>query len=178
MNSGTIEERGSIELHQGKTYKIIVEYGSAPTFTLKDQVGEYFGGGIRLGMNEIINDDEQEIINAVNLAKSVDLVILIIGLNKDWESESYDRPDMKLPGLQDKLIESVLDVNPNTIIVNQSGTPVEFSEWLDKLKALLHCWYGGNESGNAIADILFGDVNPNGKLSLTFPLKNNDNPTF
>lgn len=178
LNSGTIEERGSIELHQGKTYKIIVEYGSAPTFTLKDQVGEYFGGGIRLGMNEIINDDEQEIINAVNLAKSVDLVILIIGLNKDWESESYDRPDMKLPGLQDKLIESVLDVNPNTIIVNQSGTPVEFSEWLDKLKALLHCWYGGNESGNAIADILFGNVNPNGKLSLTFPLKNNDNPTF
>lgn len=76
------------------------------------------------------------------------------------------------------MVALILEVNPNTVIVNQAGTPVEFTKWLHKLKALIHCWYGGNESGNAIADILFGDVNPNGKLSLTSPLKNSDNPAY
>ncbi|EMG49875.1 bglI Probable beta-glucosidase I [Candida maltosa Xu316] len=176
FNCGTIEERGQIELTKGKTYTITVEFGSAPTYTLGNSGAEYFGGGINLGLAKVI-DPEQEILNAVELAKSVDTVILSIGLNQEWESESYDRPHMRLEGYQNKLIEAVLAANPNTVIVNQSGTPVEFP-WLDKAKALIHCWFGGNEAGNGIADVLFGDAVPSGKLSLTFPVKNEDNPTF
>ncbi|RCK67058.1 putative beta-glucosidase I [Candida viswanathii] len=176
FNCGTIEERGTRKLTKGKTYKITVEFGSAPTYTLGGRGAEYFGGGINLGMAKVI-DDKDEIAHAVEIAKSVDKVVLCIGLNGEWESESYDRPHMKLEGLQDELITAVIAANPNTVIVNQSGTPVEFPE-LDKYKSLIQCWYGGNEAGNAIADVLFGDVNPSGKLSLTFPKRGIDNPTY
>ncbi|KAG7660389.1 BGL7 [[Candida] subhashii] len=176
FNSGTVEEKGIVELEKNKTYKIRVEFGSGPTFTIKSESAEYFGGGVNLGLAKCIDEDE-EIAKAVELAKGVDKVVLSIGLNSEWEAESFDRPHMKLEGLQDKLVEAVLEANPNTIIVNQSGTPVEFP-WLDKAPALVHAWYGGNEGGNAIADVLFGDANPSGKLTLSFPKKNVDNPAY
>lgn len=122
-------------------------------------------------------DAKEEITNAAELAKSVDKVVLSIGLSQEWESEGYDRKNMELPLKTNDLVEAVLEANPNTVVVNQSGTPVEFP-WLDKSKCLVQAWYGGNESGNGIADVLFGDVNPSGKLSLTFPLKNIDNPAY
>jgi beta-glucosidase len=71
----------------------------------------------------------------------------------------------------------VLAANPNTAVVIQSGTPVTMP-WRDSAAALVQAWYGGNETGNAIADVLFGDVNPSGKLPLTFPVRNEDNPAF
>lgn len=104
-------------------------------------------------------------------------MVLNIGLNQEWESEGFDRPDMKLIGHINELVDAVLDANPNTVVVNQSGTPVEFP-WIKKANALVQAWYGGNELGNGIADVLFGDVNPSGKLSLSFPVKNVDNPAY
>jgi len=95
----------------------------------------------------------------------------------DWESEGFDRPDMKLPGHLDRLISAVAEANPSTAVVLQSGTPVEMP-WLSKVPAVLQAWYGGNETGNGIADVVFGDVNPCGKTSLSFPIKNEDNPAF
>jgi beta-glucosidase len=95
----------------------------------------------------------------------------------DWESEGFDRPDMKLPGHLDRLISAVAEANPRTAVVLQSGTPVEMP-WLSKVPAVLQAWYGGNETGNGIADVVFGDVNPCGKTSLSFPIKNEDNPAF
>lgn len=176
FNCGTIEEQGSMKLIKDKTYKITIEFGSAPTYTLGNKGAEYFGGGINLGMIKVI-DAQKELEHAIELAKSVDKVVLCVGLNGEWEAESYDREHMKLEGLQEELITSIIKANPNTIIVNQSGTPVEFPQ-LENYKSLIHCWYGGNEAGNAIADVLFGDVNPNGKLSLTFPIRGIDNPTY
>ena len=84
---------------------------------------------------------------------------------------------MDLPGRTDDLISAVAEANPNTVVVLQSGTPVTMP-WIDKISGLVHAWYGGNETGNAIADVLFGDVNPSGKLPLSFPLHVEDNPTF
>lgn len=84
---------------------------------------------------------------------------------------------MDLPGHTNALISAVVAANPNTVVVMQSGTPVEMP-WNDKVPAMIHAWYGGNETGNAIADVLFGDVNPSGKLSLTFPKRVQDNPAF
>lgn len=84
---------------------------------------------------------------------------------------------MDLPGYTDALISAVAAANPNTAVVMQSGTPV-CMPWIDEVPALVHAWYGGNETGNAIADVIFGTVNPSGKLSLSFPVRNEDNPAF
>lgn len=177
FSSGTVEEKGSTYLEKGKSYDIRVEFGSGPTSTLGGGDGVDFGGaGINIGFAKVI-DPKEEIENAVKLAKSVDKVVLSIGLNQDWESEGYDRPDMDLPGYTNDLVSAVLEANPKTIIVNQSGSPVEFP-WLSKANALIQAWFGGNEAGNAIADVLFGETNPSGKLSLSWPLKLVDNPTY
>lgn len=75
----------------------------------------------------------------------------------------------RLPGLTDKLVSEVLKANPNTVIVNQSGSPVDMSAWVDQATTVVQAFYGGNELGNGLADVLFGKVNPSGKLALTFP---------
>jgi beta-glucosidase len=84
---------------------------------------------------------------------------------------------MDLPGRTDELIFAVAEANPNTIVVVQSGTPVSMP-WVHKISGLVQAWYGGNETGNAIADIIYGDINPSGKLPLSFPIHVEDNPTF
>ena len=104
-------------------------------------------------------------------------MILIRDLQNDWESESYDRQSMSLPDPSDALIEAVLSANPNAVIVIQSGTPVSMP-WAQQAKGVIQAWYGGNECGSAIADILFGEVNPSGKLPLTFPIREEDNPAY
>ncbi|KAH8752116.1 glycoside hydrolase family 3 C-terminal domain-containing protein, partial [Hyaloscypha sp. PMI_1271] len=92
----------------------------------------------------------------------------------DWEGEGTDREDMSLPGHMDALISAVSAANPSTVVVMQSGTPVAMP-WILSVKAL---WYGGNETGNVIADILFRKVNPSAKLPLSFPKRLQDNPAF
>lgn len=178
FSCGTIEEKGKIFLEKGVEYKIRIEFGSGRTYTIKGATGVEFqgNGGIQFGCSRVI-EPKEEISKAIEIAKSVDKVIVSIGLNGEWESEGYDRKDLSLPGYTNELVESVIKANPNTIVVNQSGTPVEFP-WLSEVKGLVQAWYGGNELGNAIADVLYGDINPSGKLSLTFPLKFEDNPTF
>ena len=117
------------------------------------------------------------IAEAVDLAKRCDAVVLIAGLNKEWESEGFDRIDMKLPGAQDELIESVAAANPNTIVVLNVGSAVEMP-WIDKVPAVLQLWYDSQEEGNALADVLFGNVNPSGKLPTTIPVRLEDNPAY
>lgn len=178
FNLGTIEQKGTIKLEKGTKNKLRVEFSSAPTSTIKTGDSVDFGGGgaVSFGFARVV-DPKEEIAKAVELAKSVDKVVLSIGLTQEWESEGFDRPNMDLPGYTNDLVSAVLEANPNTVVVNQSGTPVEFP-WLSKAKALVHAWFGGNETGNAIADVLFGDVNPSGKLGLSWPLRVQDNPTF
>ncbi|KAK9343149.1 glycosyl hydrolase family 3 C-terminal domain-containing protein [Lipomyces starkeyi] len=84
---------------------------------------------------------------------------------------------MKLPGNTNKFISSILHANSNTAVIVQSGSSVEMP-WAKCAKAILHALYGGNETGNAIADVLFGDVNPSGKLPISFPLRLQDNPAY
>lgn len=84
---------------------------------------------------------------------------------------------MSLPGRSDELISAVAKANANTVVVIQSGTPVEMP-WVDEVPAIVQAWYGGNECGNAIADVLVGAVNPSGKLPISFPIRNEDNPAF
>ncbi len=114
---------------------------------------------------------------AIAAAKSADAVIYIGGLNHDrgFDCEGADRADMKLPYGQDELVSKIVAANPKTIVVLE-GTMVEMHAWLGKVPALLQAWFPGMEGGNALANVLFGDVNPSGKLPATFPKKLSDSP--
>ncbi|KAJ6020497.1 hypothetical protein N7540_006001 [Penicillium herquei] len=177
FRKGTMEQTGRLSLKAGTTYKLTIEFGSAKTSRLM-QVGvvSFGGGGARLGAKPV-GDAEGDIKRATELAAKADHVILAVGLNSDYESEGYDRAHMALPPHVDELVSRVLEVHSNAIIVNQSGTPVDFP-WHASAKSIVQAWYGGNEAGNAIADVLFGKINPSAKLPLTWPVKLEDNPSF
>jgi beta-glucosidase len=113
---------------------------------------------------------------AVELAGRSDEVIFIGGLNHEYDTEGKDRQDMKLPYGQDELINAILDVNPNTIIVMVAGSPVDMEAWADRAKAIVWNYYNGIEGGTALADVLFGDENPSGKLPESFPKSLEDCP--
>jgi beta-glucosidase len=117
------------------------------------------------------------IAEAVDLAKRSDVVVLITGLNKEWEAEGFDRIDMKLPGPQDELIERIVEANSNTVVVLNIGSAVEMP-WIDKVPVVVQLWYDSQEQGNALADVIFGEVNPSGKLPTTIPVRLQDNPAY
>jgi beta-glucosidase len=114
---------------------------------------------------------------AANLAAQSDIALVFVGTNGDWESEGHDRADLELPGEQAALIERVAAANPNTVVVLQTGSPV-IMPWLEKVAGVIQAWFPGQECGHAIADVLFGAVNPSGKLTQTYPMRLQDNPTF
>ena len=114
---------------------------------------------------------------AVQAARQAEVVIFVAGLGhaKGQDTEDSDRKDLKLPDGQDELIARVSEANPKMVVVMVSGSPVEMP-WLSKAPAVLQAWYSGTEGGNALAGILFGDVNPSGKLPCTFPKRLEDTP--
>lgn len=177
FGTATIEELGVKELKAGQTYKIVFEFGSAPTSDLDTRGIVVFGpGGFRFGATRRVSQDEL-ISKAVEQAKEAEQVIIFAGLTSEWETEGYDRDHMDLPPGSDDLISRVLAVNPNAVVVIQSGTPVTMP-WANEARALAQAWFGGNECGNGIADVLYGDVNPSAKLPLTFPRRLQDNPSY
>ncbi|MBW8002519.1 MAG: glycosyl hydrolase [Planctomycetes bacterium] len=98
-----------------------------------------------------------------------DAVIVVVGTNSEIETEGRDRADLYLPRGQDEFVEEIVSINPNTIVVVVSGSAVLMNDWIDKVPAVIQCFFGGQEMGNAIADVLFGVQNPCGKLPITFP---------
>ncbi|KAH6682927.1 glycoside hydrolase superfamily [Halenospora varia] len=177
FSCGTVEEKGIFTVKKGQTYHVKVEFASSPSCKLDAGSNVLSGSGaVRIGGAKVI-DAEEEIKHAAALAKEADQVIICTGLNADWEGEGNDRDNMDLPGYANALISAVAAANPLTVVVMQSGTPVSMP-WISSVKAMIHAWYGGNETGNAIADILFGNVNPSAKLPLTFPVRLQDNPAF
>lgn len=117
---------------------------------------------------------EQMMKEAIALAKEYEKVVFVGGLNHWHDLEDQDRRDMKLPYGQDELIEKLLAVNPNMVIVMMAGSPVEMHRWEKSAKAIVWQWYAGMEGGRALAEVLFGDINPSGKLPETFPIKHTD----
>ena len=178
LGTGTIEEIGSKNLTAGRSYNVLVQYGCGKTSSLEIPSGVVsFGqGGLRFGGCRRLCP-EQGIEEAVRVAKSVDQVVLFAGLSGEWESEGEDRPTMNLPPRTDELISAVLAANSNAAIVIQSGTPVSMP-WAENAKTILQAWFGGNETGNGIADVIFGNVNPSAKLPLTIPRRVQDNPAY
>ncbi|HUH96599.1 MAG TPA: glycoside hydrolase family 3 C-terminal domain-containing protein [Anaerolineales bacterium] len=135
--------------------------------------GNRFWRSLRLG--HLPPHSEHLMAEAVALAKRSDAAVIVAGLSSEWEAEGFDRVNMELPGDQDELIRRVAAVNPRTIVVINAGSPVSMP-WVKEVPAIVDQWYNGQECGNALADVLFGDVNPSGKLPTTFPVRYEDNP--
>jgi beta-glucosidase len=115
---------------------------------------------------------------AVKVVQSADVAVLFVSLPDGMESEGYDRTSMDLPEQQVALIKAVAKVQPNTVVVINNGAPVAMDAWIDDVAAVIEGWMMGQAGGVAIADVLFGKVNPCGKLSETFPKKLSDTPAY
>ncbi|KAG8158676.1 hypothetical protein KVR01_011798 [Diaporthe batatas] len=175
LGCGTVEETGRMHLEAGRAYRVLVRFGCSATSKVKASGTVDFGqGGVRFSGCPRI-DPAVAIQEAVDVAKSVDQVVVCTGLSGEWESEGFDRSTMALPPGTDELVAAVLAANPNTAVVVQSGTPVAMP-WIDQANAVVQAWFGGNECGSGIADVLFGEVNPAAKLPLTIPRRLQDNP--
>jgi len=140
-----------------------------------DVTGEY--NGVITGQN--LNDErtpETLIAEAVDKARGADYVVFVGGLNKSdgQDCEDSDRAGLGLPYGQDAVIEALAKVNPRLVVVNVSGNAVAMP-WVEKVPAIVQAWFLGSEAGNSIADVLFGKVNPSGKLPFTFPVALADN---
>ncbi|KAH7102580.1 beta-glucosidase [Auriculariales sp. MPI-PUGE-AT-0066] len=175
---GTEEERGKFTLKAGVKHEVLVEFVNVkgPADGDEDQVVLVDGSALRLGGAAVLNLEE-EIVKAEKAAKDADVVIVVVGLNGDYETEGEDRITLALPGRTNELVRRINAVNPRTVVVNQSGSAVELP-WADDVAGLLHSWYLGNCSGDAIADVLLGAVNPAARLSLTFPRRMRDVPSY
>ena len=121
--------------------------------------------------------DEALAAEAIEAAKVADKVVVFAGLPDSFESEGYDRMHMDMPACQNRLIAELAAVNPNLVVVLHNGAPVTLP-WLDRSRGLLEAYLGGQAGGEAVADILYGVVNPSGKLAETFPIKLSDNPSY
>ena len=113
---------------------------------------------------------------AVQSARSADVALLYIALPESKESEGYDRPDIDLTPQQVALIKAVTAVQPRTVVILNNGAPVAMGDWIGGAAAVLEAWMMGQAGGGAIADVLYGRVNPSGKLAETFPLRLADTP--
>lgn len=111
---------------------------------------------------------------AADLAAKSDIAVVVVGMDNNYQGEDLDAASPNLPGDQDKLIQAVTAANKNTIVVLNNGSPVLMDKWLAKVPGLLEAWYAGQDTGTAVGEILFGDVNPSGKLADTIAAKRED----
>ena len=178
FGKGTAEEKSEIYLARGMEVRLRLEFGSYLTTKVKQTNAVTFGGGGARVAAALKTTREQGVEEAVRVAKEADLVVMCTGLNGEWETEGSDRQTLALPPGVDECIERILEANPRTVLVTQSGMPFDVSRWIDKCSAMLHAWYGGNEVGNGVADVLFGEVCPSGRLPISWPKRIEDCPSF
>ncbi|MFQ5382485.1 MAG: glycoside hydrolase family 3 C-terminal domain-containing protein, partial [Dehalococcoidia bacterium] len=159
------DEVGAIaNLEAGGDHEVVVEFRSGAGLPVS---------GLVAGCREPEPADLFE--RAVQAAGECDAALLVVGLNAGWETEGEDRLSLSLPGRQDELVERVAAVNPRTVVVVNAGSPVAMP-WAEQVAAVLHCWYPGQEAGDALADVLLGARDPGGRLACTFPVRVEDSP--
>ncbi|KPM41493.1 Beta-glucosidase B [Neonectria ditissima] len=171
-------------MEAGKSYKVSIEgwvnKDTAASTGPSTDANHVFSSNpsVRIGFSPPVPNAESLIAEAVTLCDESEATVVVLGLSDEWESEGYDRQSMALPGDQDKLVTALLQrtKRPESLIfVNQSGSPVELP-WIDRVSTFLQAWYGGQEAGNALADVIFGTVNPSGRLPITWPRRYSDLP--
>jgi beta-glucosidase len=159
---GQVPQSATIELTAGQTASVVAEY-------LPHSPGVRLGLGIAYEA-DLVSDE------AKKFAAAADAVVLAVGFNPPTEGEGYDRT-FSLPWGQDALIETVAAANPHTIVTLNGGGGMDTRRWLDKVPALLHAYYPGQEGGTAIAEVIFGKHNPEGKLPVSFDRSWEENPS-
>ncbi|HSA52201.1 MAG TPA: glycoside hydrolase family 3 C-terminal domain-containing protein [Yinghuangia sp.] len=145
---------------------------------LRDAAGEKLRLSFSPGFLLSGDEEPQLVSEAVAAAEAADVAVLFLGLPEGVESEGHDRDDIDLPAVQVRLLEAVARVNRNVVVVLANGGVVEVAGWHRHARAVLEGWLGGQAGGSAIADLLFGRVNPSGRLAETIPLRLADNPSY
>ncbi|HEY1209723.1 MAG TPA: efflux RND transporter permease subunit, partial [Terracidiphilus sp.] len=159
---GQIPQSTTLDLLAGKTVTVTADY-------LPYSPGVRFGLGIAFEA-DLVSDETRQ------FAAKADVVVVAVGFSPATEGEGHDRT-FSLPWGQDALIEAVATANPRTIVTLTAGGGVDTRRWLDKVPALLHTWYPGQEGGTAVAEVLFGKRNPEGKLPVSFDRSWEENPS-
>ncbi|QKS88644.1 beta-glucosidase H [Curtobacterium flaccumfaciens] len=160
-----------VEVTAGQQVAIRIEYDIVQDETLGGVLAYQFG-------TEPSDDDPAVLIEAaVDAARGADVAVVVVGTNSKVESEGYDRSSLALPGHQDDLVRAVAAANPNTVVVVNAGSPVEMP-WRNDVAAVLLSWFGGQEYGNALADVLTGAQEPGGRLPTTWPVAMADVPVL
>jgi beta-glucosidase len=170
----------------GGSSLVTPKYSITPLKGIQDRAGDRLQVSYALGVSMEGEDPskdtpgarEQLRNEAVSAATKVDAAVIIVGRSTELESEGFDIKSLDLPAGQDDLIEAVAKVNKNTVVVINAGGPVVMARWIAQVPAIVDLWYGGQEGGNAIADILFGDANPSGKLPVSFVKEWKDSPAY
>jgi beta-glucosidase len=158
----------TLHLIAGEPHRVRIDYAA----DLPEQ-NFLYGAQIKFGWQPPADVVWPSITDAAALARRSDAAIVVA---RTCETEAWDRPNLRLPNHQGRLIRAVAAANPRTIVVLMTGSPVEMASWEKGVPAVLEAWYAGQEQGNAIARVLFGDVNPRGKLPLTFPRSEDQTP--
>ncbi|MDZ7904576.1 MAG: glycoside hydrolase family 3 C-terminal domain-containing protein [Cypionkella sp.] len=167
FEEGCDEVVGEVNLPAGQPAEVVVEFATRPADNL-------LVSAVRIGIGCPLGDDD--IAQAARVAASADRAVVFVGRNAQWDTEGWDLENIRLPGRQDELVAAVLAANPRTVVVLQTGGPVEMP-WLENAPAVLQAWYLGQETGHAIADVLLGQAEPAGRLAQTYPRRWIDNPT-
>ncbi|MFD0698457.1 beta-glucosidase [Paenibacillus sp. GCM10027628] len=149
---------------------------------IREEIAKSAGSGARISYAQGYDldsdaSDDKMVEEAIRAAAQADVAVLFVGLPDRYESEGYDRTHLRLPANQVELIQAVAAAQQKLIVVLSNGSPVEMP-WIGSAKAVLEAYLGGQALGGAIADLLFGDANPCGKLAETFPTRLEDNPSY
>lgn len=175
-----IENRGSVpeeitktvQLNAGESHSVRIEHQTdAPLHGHS----AHYSANIRWGWQAPEGTVPPKMQEAIDLAKNSDVAVVV---TRTYESEAriFDRTQIEMPNGQDQLIREIVKANPKTIVVTMSGAAVGMKSWIDEAPAVVQAWYAGGEQGAALADVLFGDVNPSGKLPVTFPVDGASTP--
>jgi beta-glucosidase len=166
FEEGCDEVVGTVAMEAGQRYDVVIEFATKDFATLGLAA---FAAGIGFPLGD------EAIADAAALAAEAETAVVFIGRNGEWDTEGSDLDGILLPGRQNELVAAVARANRNTIVVLQTGGPIEMP-WLGDVAAVLEAWYPGQEAGNAIADVLTGAAEPGGRLPQSFPVKWSDNP--
>ena len=161
---GSPERVAEVRLEAGREVTVAIDY------PIDDHPGIR---ALAVGLRPPAGDDP--VAEAVEVARGVDRVLLVVGTDDDWETESMDREATALPGRQDELVSAVAAVNPNTVVVVNAGSPVSMP-WVDDVSAVMQIWFPGAAIGEALADVVLGDDEPGGRLPVTFPRSLDETP--
>lgn len=175
-NAGTAVTGG------GGSSLVVPKYSVSPLKGIQERAGQsvqvtYAIGTVLAGAAPDKDSDPKKLrSDAAAAAAKADVAIVVIGRSSKIESEDFDLKTLDLPAGQDELIEAVVKANKRTIVIINAGGPVIMSKWIAQVPALVDMWYGGQEGGNAIADVLFGQANPSGRLPVSFVKEWKDSP--